>query len=69
MTFSQPNEHDAFSTHSLDGLGAGDHDLPYRFGCGPLRGFRSHSTCGNTLGCSSLRSRFPATAVTAAEAA
>ena len=35
MTFSQPNESDAGSTHSLDGVGAGDHDQPYRFGWRP----------------------------------
>jgi hypothetical protein len=38
MTFSEPNEHTAGSTDSLDGVGAGDHDQPYRFGWRPSAG-------------------------------
>src|SRR5258708_31165876 len=38
MTLPQPNEPIAGSTHSLDGVGAGDHDQPYRFGWWPSAG-------------------------------
>ena len=38
MTISQPNEHNASSTQSHDGVGAGDHDQPYRFGWRPSVG-------------------------------
>jgi len=38
MTISEPNEHNASSTQSLDGVGAGDHDQPYRFGGRPSAG-------------------------------
>ena len=69
MTFSQPNEHDAGSTHSLDGVGAGDHDQPYRFGWRPSAGVPFPFNTRQYARLLILRSRFQATGVTAAEAA
>ena len=76
MTISEPNEHNASSTQSLDGVGAGDHDQPYRFWWRPSvrvpfppaplqRGFNTRQYTRLLI----LRSRHQATQAAAPQAA
>src|SRR5260370_35054749 len=69
MTLPQPNEPIAGSTHSLDGVGAGDHDQPYRFGGRPSAGVPFPFSTRQYARLLIIRSRHQATEVTAAEAA
>ena len=62
-------ERHAGSTHSLDGLGADDHDLPYRFGWRPSAGVPFPFNTRQYARLLILRSRFQATGGTAAKAA
>jgi hypothetical protein len=69
VTVSQPNERDAGSTHSLDGVGPGDHEQPYWFGWRPSAGgsvpFNNRQYARLLI----LRSRYQATEAAGAHAA
>ena len=69
MTISEPNEHNASSTQSLDGVGAGDHDQPYRFGWRPSAGVPFPFNTRQYARLLILRSRYQATEVAGERAA